>query len=355
MPSLADLENGQISIILSDNSILEPLSPPTAFVNNLTRFGEHYDLSVDSHLYRFLLALAGDGGAGSLKKEMLLPKLQQKLDSTFFRDLDRLYGTPLGLPRMSAEIYEVDPHNEALTQDQWRDVKVKDALYRNRCLSWMRALMAGPTKKGLQLAAQAAIGVECDIVEHYQYIDNQASDDPISLTNFGTTNSRSEFVIIPRAPTVTQEERRRIVHLVDRLRPVNSLPTVSPTGDNIRIDRPCLEVDTTSESFYVTRTVTGRQDVDWPEPDPAQGFWIVAGEAREAPTTAFNDKQESITYVSIASIESSSKHTGSFNRQQRNLFAHLSEVLDPFLTFEPDSAIATATVPLQIGTVWTTR
>jgi hypothetical protein len=355
MPSLSELNNGQITLVLDDNSILEPLNAPNAFRHHLYRFGEHYDLSVDSHLYRFLLALCGEGGAGSLKKEMLFTKLQQRLDSTYFRDLDRLYGSPLGLPRLSAEIYTVDPHNDALTQEQWRDVKAKDAVYRNRCLTWMRALIAGPTKKGLQLAAEAALGVECDIVEQYAYLDNQDSDDPLTLTNYGTTGSRSEFIIIPRAPSISMEERRRTMALLDRLRPVNSLPTLSAVGDNIRIDRPALTVDSTSESFYITRTVTGRQDVDWPEPDPGLGLWIVAGEGREAPTTAFADKSETVTFVTIDSITASSEHTGSFNKQQRDLFVHLSSTLDPFLSYEATDAVASAAVPLQMTTTWTTR
>src|SRR5437868_6439967 len=182
MPTLSDLGNGQIGLVLDDNSILEPLNEPSALRTQLYRFGDHYDLSVDSHLFRFMTALAGDGGAGQLKKEMLFPKLQQRLESTYFRDLDRLYGSPLGLPRLSDEIYTVDPHNDALTQDEWRDVKSRDALYRNRCLTWMRALIAGPTLKGIKLAAEAALGVECDVVEQFQYLDNQDSDDPLTLT-----------------------------------------------------------------------------------------------------------------------------------------------------------------------------
>lgn len=355
MVNLSQLGNGEVTIAVKNNSILEPIDAPATFRQHLYRFGDHYDLSVDSHLYRFLLALCSEAGAGALKKEMLFPKLQKALESTYFRDLDRLYGVPLGLPRLSPEIYTVDPFNEALTQEQWRDVRIKDSIYRNRCLTWMRAIIAGPTIKGIKLAAEAALGIECDVSEQYEYIDNQASDDILTLTNIGTTSSRSEFIIRPRSTALTQVDRRRTMALVDRLRPINSIPTLSDQNDRPRIDRPVLAVDATSESFYVTRSVTGRQDVRWPDVDASKGLWIIGGETVEAPTTAFADKSETVTYITITTVTASSYHTGSFNKKQKELFTHLNKNFDPFLSFSATNATASATVPIQITTSWTNR
>jgi len=353
--TLSQLNDGNFTVQVSDNTILEPINAPPQFRQALYRFGDHYDLSVDSHLYRFLLALCGEAGAGALKKEMLFPKLQQMLDSTYFRDLDRLYGTPLGLPRLSPEIYEVDPYNQALTQEQWRDVRIKDALYRNRCLTWMRAIIAGPTTKGIKLAAEAALGEECDVIEQYKYLDNQASDEPLTLFNYGKTSSRQEFIIKPLVPDLDQSERRRIMTLVDRLRPTNTIPTITDESDSLRMTRAVLAVDATSEAFYVTRTVTGRQDVLWPPVDPSAGFWIIPGEGAEAPTTPFADKQETVTFISIQTVTASSEHTGTFNKSQRQLFSHLSKNVDPFETFVAEDATASATVPLQVSNPWVNR
>lgn len=36
----------------------------------------------------------------------------------------------------------------------------------------MRAIIEGPTPRGIALAAEAACGIECDIYENYNYIDN---------------------------------------------------------------------------------------------------------------------------------------------------------------------------------------
>jgi hypothetical protein len=98
--------------------INEPLNAPKRFEQRLQRFGDHYDTSTDSHLYKFLIALCGDTGAGSLKRENLYPRLQQLVNSTYFTDIDKLYGNPIGISRIPKELYIFDPHNEALTADQ---------------------------------------------------------------------------------------------------------------------------------------------------------------------------------------------------------------------------------------------
>ena len=150
--------------------ILEPLNAPQFFGNRLDRFGAIYSVSNNSHLYRFLVALCGDNGAGQLKKDLLLPRLEQQLEATHFGNLDRLYGNPLSLPRLSEEIYAYHPETDFLNSSQWDEVLAKDASYRARCLTWMRAIIAGGTVEGLALAAQAAIGIEADVWERYEFV-----------------------------------------------------------------------------------------------------------------------------------------------------------------------------------------
>lgn len=172
MATLSEIRSLGDTVSVFSSPIAEPLNAPMRFEDRLQRFGEHYNTGHDSHLYRFLLSLCGDAGAGTLKREKLYPRLQQILGSTYFQDLDKLYGNPLGISRLPKELYIYDPHHEALTQQQWTEVFAKDAAYRERCLTWMRAIIEGPTPKGIALAAEAACGFECDIFENYKYIDN---------------------------------------------------------------------------------------------------------------------------------------------------------------------------------------
>src|SRR6476469_3895348 len=172
MATISEIRSAGTDILLTPRPIYEPINAPESLRNKLLRFGDNYDLSTGSHLFRFLIALCGEAGAGSIKRELLYPKLQNMLESTNFTDLDRLYGDPLALPRISSEIYNLDPKSVAMTQAEWQDVLIKDSQYRSRCLVWMRAIIEGPTPRGIALAAEAACGIECDVIERYQYLEN---------------------------------------------------------------------------------------------------------------------------------------------------------------------------------------
>jgi hypothetical protein len=347
--TITELRLAGTNLPVANTSINEPINAPEFLKDKLERFGPHYDLGPNSHLYRFILALAGDSGAGMLKRELLYPRLQSTLEATHFTDLDRLYGDPLGLPRISSELYDVDPRSQALDQATWQEIKIKDAAYRARCLIWMRAIIAGSTLEGVALAAEAACGVECDIFERYLHVENQASDLVIPLSAHGVTGSRNEFVIIPRVPDLTQAERRRIIRMVDRIRPVNSLPTIE-SGNWLRTEQMISNVASSSDYFYVRRLVTGRGDVEWPDVDLNKGLWVTTAE-QEAPTFAFMDRQESVTYLSIVNATASTEHQGQFSGDQRAIFPHLRDD-QPTLFYAASKSIASAVVPVTLTTPW---
>lgn len=351
MATITEIRTAGTDITLVPRPLYEPLAAPEPLTGKLGRFGEHYDLSTNSNLYRFLLALCGESGAGSIKKQMLYPRLQSMLEATHFNDLDRLYGSTLGLPRISAEIYTVDPRNEALTQAQWQDIKIKDAQYRARSLIWMRAILEGPTPIGIKLAAEAACGVECDVFEQYRYIENQNSDHPAVLPNWGITTSRSEFVIVPQTPNLSGADHRRIVRLVDKIKPVNTVATIRPNVPT-RIKQNIQASVASSEGFNIRRLVTGRADITWPPVDPAAGLWITTAE-QEAPTFAFMATQESVTYLTVVDVSSSSEHIGKFSKMQRDLFGHLNVDVDDLLKFPPSQSYLKAFAPIQLTVPWT--
>jgi hypothetical protein len=350
MTSVTDIRLNGTDLTLVKRALYELLAAPEGLRQKLSRFGDQYDLSNSSYLYRYLLGLCGEAGAGAVKKDLLYPRLQSALDSTNFEDLDSLYGNPIGLPRLSAEIYTVDPKNEALTQAQWQEVKIKDALYRSRCLLWMRAILEGPTPRGLALAGEAACGVECDVFEQYHYVNNLASDHPVTMVNMGITTSRSEIIIIPRTVSLSEADHRRISHLCDKLRPVNTILTIY-LQNTTRGVKSARAVVATSESYSVQRHVTGRPDIHWPPTDPSEGLWITTSE-EEAPTFAYVDRQEAVTYLSINEATATSTQVGPFNKAQTQLFGHLQGFIDPFYNFDVSNSFAKSFAPIQLTTPW---
>lgn len=346
MTTVADLRTAGDSMGAVSYPILEPINAPAIFGNKLSRFGHNYNLSNESHLFRYLVALCGDAGAGQLKKEMLLPRLQQQLEGTHFQNLDRLYGNPLALPRLNEEIYTYNPEGDILTRIQWDEVLAKDASYRARCLVWMRAILAGPTLRGIKLAAEAAIGIESDVWERYQYVQN-----PTASTDFGKTGSVNEFVVIPRTPTLLPKDTRQISRLLDMIKPVSTIGTIY-TGQTIRGVRAVRATGASSTYFQVDRSVTGRADINWPTINVSNGYWIDTT-ARQAPTYAFMNRQESVTYLSVANVTASSTHLGYFNAQQQQLFSHLQNVNNTYTPFKPEFSFDNSIAPINLGISWT--
>jgi hypothetical protein len=355
MPTISNIIQSGTNLTVNYDTLIEPFDTTEIFRESLGRFGDNYDLTPNSHLYRFLYALCGEAGVGGQHRQLLYPRMQQALGTTHFYDLDRIYGNVMGISRNPDETYDFDPRNDALTSDEWADVHRKDSSYRYRCLTWMRALIHGGSPIGISLAAEAALGVQCDVYEQYHYLENAASDAPITVVNFGSTNSYNEFIIVPRLPSITQEERRQVIRLVDRLRPVNSIVTVAG-GNELRTERPVVYVAATSERFNVRYFVTGRSDVNWSDTTTSdarsQGLWIDTNE-NEAPTFAFGRRQEAVTYISIQSVTASTEQIGNFNAQQKSLFAHLNIQVDPFFTFDANLAFNEQFAPISITVPWT--
>jgi len=345
LATVTDLRDAGAQVTNAATPIIEPINAQQILTARLGRFGDHYNTSQDSHLFRFLAALCGEASAGSLKKEAMLPRLSGQLANTHFQNLDRLYGDGLGLPRMSTEVYTADPEIQALTTSQWDEVAAKDASYRERCLKWMRAILEGPTKHGIELAAEAALGVECDVIERYQFLDN------VGLVNYGQFASRNEFTIIPRTASITDRDQRRLNRLIEKLKPVNTVNSLF-FGNDVRTARSITSIDSSSNKFKVVRMVTGRTDINWPALDPNNGLWIVSGTATEAPSFAFVDRQEAVTYLDISSATATSEMMGNFNAAQRALFSNLAKTYDPDTYFSAISSYAKSIAPLNMSQAW---
>jgi len=370
MANFNDIVN--TTVFVSGNPIPEPLSPPEILTHHLRRFDpEIYNTSPDSHLYKLISALIGDAGAGLLAKQTSYARFQSRLESTHFSDLDKFFGSVLGLPRLSEERYSInpidgsplDPRSQALypskgedlnlVGDTWDDVFIKDSAYRSRCLTWTQALMYGGTARGLALAAEAALGAECFVYENYRYLDagyNEYLNEP----NMGSSSiNRKQFFIIPQLPqsAVTPDRQYYLYRLLDRLKPVGTFFTVYYAGDP-RIAINSLNVESTSNYFFINRRVTGNGNVTWPTLNASKGLWIEPNVNHPAPTFAFLQRQEYATWFAISGISASDYHSGMFSQQQQSFFPHLRVDSNPPREYLPQYAYSPVDTPYSSTNPW---
>jgi hypothetical protein len=160
-PAITQIQNGT-DLLVSDHTIASRLSH---FPEDL------YDLRTESHLVRFLSSLLGDSGAGQLRKRYLLARIQSNLDSSNFFDLDGFYGAIFGANRRPEDVLPVNPYTDVETPDAWDQIMATDTRYRERITALAAAIPMAATLPGIRQAAEAVVGVECDVYEVWRFID----------------------------------------------------------------------------------------------------------------------------------------------------------------------------------------
>lgn len=178
--------------------LLEPLGGPKDVFYYLERFPEEiYHKSPDTHLYKYMRSMLGEGGVNWLKKNYLEARiLLEELGIELF-DLDKFYGGPFQFGRILEENFDEDPYG-LIPRDQWELIKSKSARYRNRALDFVNGARAGNTPFGMRLVAKSGLGHDVEIIENYKYLYDSHSDDPLGIEYFGKTSSTEEMVVLPR-------------------------------------------------------------------------------------------------------------------------------------------------------------
>lgn len=359
MSNLAQLTTGSttptITQIVASNPVVEPLDGPVTVDDVMDRFPEEiYQQGHDTHLYKFMTALCGDAGSGLIKKQLYAARLRFEAEFINFHNLDDFYATQFQLRRLADETYAGDPIVDALTPEQFDTIELADQSFYQRAQEFFTAIRYGNSPQGLVTMAQAGSGVDADIIEHYKYIFDQYSDDPLGLEPHGTTLSTSEFVISSRflgadtdrqytqpwqwtyeftPPTLTSnagrpvpapaggdvmavaktyantdalqlvpEVERNTLELLDQLRPATTLATINPQTDRyvaVSLNSPPFA---SSERVVVSQFITGNINVNWPDVDPSQGYFIQAGAEAEA-TAWYGSLQElPIIFIDIPNL-----------------------------------------------------
>ena len=298
---------------------------------------EIYDKRDTAHIVRLLDVLCGDNGVGYLRKRLLLRRLQTSLYETRYNDLDVVYSAIFDLPRLSSEEYHYST-DSLLLWSEIQEMNIKDAMYRQRIWWYMLSFQYGGTIEGVALAAQAATGLPCQVLDGCYYYktlgveeesQGDISGEPVNFDN--TIDFNGATILVMTDGELTAEQEYNLSNITGRIRPVDVHYTFMTRKQLMErlvftdIDDDYYKPEIVEESSHwwnVVRTVTGRPD--WGV-GVSGNEWIEPSVAKEAPQPILVNRQESeYDYTAmVKSAEASSEHVGRYNRQQAAIFKSL--------------------------------
>ena len=317
-----------------------PLMPPKSTELRMEHFDEHvYTADSSTVLYKLLDAMCGDGGVGSLKKELFIQRLSGALDGVYGSSLDYIFGGLRFLSRVSSESYDYNVEAGMLTSAQWQEVEVKDAAYRNRIREFFIAAAKGNTIDAVRQAVHAATSADCQVMESWRYIDSfgltagvgralvtsyaavelgtghrvyftdddpevaQAQAEAFVLGKSGwdveQVRPRNELTVVPHKDSYTPREARVLREMLDKITPQDTVVTINPNG--LAVNTPVAVRACAADSAYyqVEKIVDPAPDLaNLPAPemlgidlDPSEK-WLFSRSPELAPYAQFNITQE---------------------------------------------------------------
>lgn len=367
-----------------------PLMPPKSTELRMAHFDENV-YTVDDEttlLYQLIAVLCGDGGAGTLKKEIFLQRLSGSLDGIYGPDLDYVFGSVRFLSRVTSESYDHNPLSDELTSDKWDEITTKDAQYRDRIRRFFTACNKGGSVEGIREAVVAATSADCQVMENWRYIDNfglasgvgrgigrswsavelttghtvyfannSAPNDPVGVAAskaqalaFVTTRpvpanwmvqevrSRSEVTVVPLKSSLHPREARVMRQMLDRITGQDTVVTVDPNGLSANTPLRVRAITSDSTYFQVEKVVTGSPVLDdLPAPemlatdlDPSH-LWLKSRTPELAPYARFNMTQEHSEYYLVSGGRRSTIDSVSYGTLQDDGTVALEE---PFVWYE---------------------
>jgi len=252
-----------------------------------------------THIFKLMYTIM-ELGLGQLSGWQDETQNSESMAGTKFTDLDAMFSFT-GVTRLPEELYSYDPYTDQLTSDQWNEITTKDALFRIRIMKFFQSMLRGGTLEGVQMMAEAASGVQCQVFEMWRVISGQGLGGGITLGRDTPLNLAKEFVIVP-LEDIDDGQRVAIIHLVDLIKPINTVCTVhiSPT---ISLSELNIPSSTSADYFFeVRKMVSASDDPTFQDPD----IWIQANEEIEGPTFAGMETSSSEWSIngSVTSIKS---------------------------------------------------
>jgi hypothetical protein len=274
-----------------------PLLPPKSTELRLAHFDEYvYTADSTTILYKYVDALCGDAGAGSLKKEAFIQRLSTAMSGIYGTDLDYIFGNMSFLSRAPSESYTYNPMSDMLTSDQWDEVRVKDAWYRARITEFFVACGLGSQTDAVRHIVHAACSVDCEIFEVWRYMDNFGLTDNLGRA---PVNARNEVVVRPMKTALEPVERRLLREMLDRVMPIDAIMTIDTQGLSVSSPVPARSIAADSTYYEVQKVVTGTPVLaSLPAPellaidlDPTE-TWLISDSPELAPYAQFNISSE---------------------------------------------------------------
>lgn len=283
------LAPGQLEPSVGVFPATNPIIPDRTVAARLTNFDpEIYDLRSQSTLMKIMKVLLGGAGAGGLRKQTAVARLQNTISGMHFLDLDRFYGALFGISRTATETplnNLFDPYHGATDSGTWNDLHARDASYRDRLAKFAKSIYYGGSVAGIQSMAEALTGSLVDLYESWEWVDEENADVLVSsnliytytflgrtvgtwqnLTGHtwadwggGTlpfvgrtgTKNRSEFVLQPHR-ALTTDEQYEMVRVINTFKPTGTQFTVQPSGLSTQVPLTIRSVSAESEYWEVS-------------------------------------------------------------------------------------------------------
>jgi hypothetical protein len=303
----------------------------------LAHFDENvYTADSSTLLYKYIDALCGDAGAGSLKKESFIQRLTGAMSGIYGSDLDYIFGNMSFLSRAPSESYPYNAMTDMLTSDQWDEVRVKDAWYRARITEFFVACGLGSQSDAIRHIVHSACSVDCEIFEVWRYIDNFGITDSLGRA---PTSARNEVVVRPHKASLDPIERRLVREMLDRVMPLDAIMTVDTQG--LAVSKPVGVHSIAADSTYyeVQKVVTATPALaSLPAPellaidlDPTE-TWLISDSPELAPYAQFNISSEYGYYYLVSGGPRSPIDSVSYGTLQPDGVSVRTEA--PFVLFE---------------------
>jgi len=274
-----------------------PLMPPRSTELRLDHFDDYvYKADTSTVLYKYMDALCGTTGAGHLINQIFMARLGGALETIYFNELDYIFSHISFLARSPAESYSWNPLVDMLTSDQWDEVRVKDAWYRDRIQKFFTACTYGGSPEGIRYCVDAALGVDCDIFEIWRYADQFGLDADLGRA---LTPARNEVVVRPHKMDLDPIEMRLLREMLGKITPIDSIVTVDMGGLAVSTPVKVSAAAADSTYFEVQKVITATPVLaTMPPPEllpidllPTEQ-WLFSGDPTLAPYAAFNITQE---------------------------------------------------------------
>lgn len=290
-----------------------PLFPPKSTEYRLRNFDHTaFRTNPSTVIYRLADAMMGSAGAADLKKGSFMVRLEAELEGISFSDLDYIFGGLGFIGRSPYESYNHDPKQAMLTSDEWDEVRVKDAWYRDRIRKFFEACSLGGTTEGLRMTVMAVTSADCDVYEIWRYVDNYGLTQEIKVGAGEFVLGRSpqsnlaEVVLVPHKKEISGGEKRLLIQMLRRLAPADTVVTVNIQGVAMRLPVSVRTAAADGSYFQVEKEVTATPVLsEIPAPEllaidllPTEK-WMFNDGPNLAPYRAYNISQESSYYYLI--------------------------------------------------------